>query len=83
MKGATDATTSKDGNVVIIREYEKAYLWKSNSGKSVIDILRGQRCHINVGHNEQGESIALNPDGKSYFTHSEHVNQILWKFTIN
>ena len=88
MKGATDATVSADGQVIVIREYGKAYLWPRNSsnyGKSVVDILRssGQKCQVEVGENRQGESVALSPDGKSYFTHSEYVNQKIWRFDIN
>ena len=87
MKGATDATVSADGQVIIIREYSKAYLWPRNSGnqgKSVVDILRSnsKKCQVGVGSNRQGESVALSPDGKSYFTHSEYVNQVIWKFDI-
>ena len=87
MTDATDATLSADGQVIVIREYGKAYLWPrdtSNQGKSVVDILRSddQKCQVEVGENKKGESVALSPDGTSYFTHSEYVNQNIWRFDI-
>lgn len=82
---ATDATSSKDGQVIIIRLYEGAFLWpRRNHQKdfSIVEILKEQECLISVGIQRQGESVALNPEGNSYFTHSEFVNQTLWKFDI-
>ena len=71
--------------VIIIRLYEGAFLWpRRNHQKdfSIVEILKEQECLISVGIQRQGESVALNPEGNSYFTHSEFVNQTLWKFDI-
>ena len=37
---------------------------------------------VNVGNQRQGESIALNPEGTFYLTHSEYVNETIWKYNI-
>ena len=90
-KGATDAAVSADGQVIVIREYNKAYLWpsdSSNRGKSVVDILRsrvkGCQFQPSVGeYNRQGESVALSPDGKSYFTHGKYSRSNIYRFDIH
>ena len=112
---ATDATSSKDGQVryknlvlhhfqgyimhlveielaiyfflqvIIIRKYWNAFLWprrKNQHKYSIVDILKQKACEISVGHQKQGESVALAPDGKYYYAHSEHQNQPFWKFHI-
>ena len=76
-----------DGQVIIIRLYIGAFLWprrpdRTNKGR-IVDILRDEdHCFINVGLQRQGESVALDLIGNSYFTHSEHVNQTIWKYDI-
>ena len=47
-----------------------------------MDILKEEQCLINVGIQKQGESVALNLEGSSYFTHSEHVNQTILEFDV-
>ena len=82
---ATDATTSADGQVAIIRTYIGAFLWPRktrNTRRTLIDILREEECLASVGMQKQGESVALNPIGTSYFTHSEFVNQTIWQYDI-
>ena len=84
---ATDATTSADGQVLIIRLYVGAFLYPRRMDRpddvSLVDILRDEtECLVSVGMQRQGESVALNPDGTSYFTHSEHVNQPIWRYDI-
>ena len=71
--------------VIIIRLYEGAFLWPRRNNRkdsSIVEILKEQECLISVGIQRQGESVALDPKGNSYFTHSEFVNQTLWKFDI-
>jgi hypothetical protein len=83
---ATDAATSTDGQVIIVRLYFGAFLWprrpRHSSKSSIVDILREEECIVSVGIQQQGESVALNDLGTSYFTHSEHVNQSIWQYDI-
>ena len=81
---ATDATSSADGQVVIIRMYEGAFLWpRTPNSKGIVDKLReDQECLVSVGMQKQGESVALNPSGTSYFTHSEFINQDIYRYDI-
>ena len=83
---ATDATTSADGQVVIVRLYVGAFFWprrpRQSSKSTIVDILREEECLVSVGMQRQGESVALNPLGTSYFTHSEFVNQSIWQYDI-
>ena len=71
---------------MIIRTYYKAYLWQRGSRsteRSILEILRDQNfCEVNVGNQRQGESIALNPEGTFYLTHSESVNETIWRYNI-
>ena len=55
---------------------------RTNGKDSIIDILKEKECLVSVGIQQQGESVALNPEGTSYFTHSEFVNQTIWKYDI-
>ena len=71
----------------MIRTYTGAYLWprrknRTSSKNSIIDILKERECLVSVGIQRQGEGVALNPEGTSYFTHSEFVNQTIWKYDI-
>ena len=83
---ATDAAISTDGQVIIVRLYFGAFLWprrpRHSSKSSIVDILREEECIVSVGIQQQGESVALNDLGTSYFTHSEHVNQSIWQYDI-
>ena len=45
-------------------------------------VLREPECFVSVGIHTQGESVALNSEGTSYFSHSESVNQPILKFDI-
>ena len=84
IRNATDATSSADGQVVIIRQYVGATLWpRTARSKSILDKLRDdQGCWVSVGEQRQGESVALNPLGTSYFTHSEFVNEHIYRRDI-
>ena len=81
---ATDASTSADGQVIIIRMYQGAFLWPRKGGRasSIVDKLRTQECLVSVGMQRQGESVALNPSGTSYYTHSEYVNEKIYRYDI-
>ena len=71
--------------VIIIRQYHDAFFWprqKYQEDYSILEILKQKECRISVGYQEQGESVALVPEGNSYYAHSEHVNQPFWKFDI-
>ena len=80
---ATDASASADGQVIIIRMYQGAFLWpRGDRESSIVDKLRGQECLVSVGMQRQGESVALNPSGTSYYTHSEYVNENIYRYDI-
>ena len=49
----------------------------------MLEILKDKNfCEVNVGNQRQGESIALNPEGTHYLTHSEYVNETIWMYDI-
>ena len=80
---ATDATSSADGQVLIIRMYVGAFLWpRTSRSKSIVEKLRNPECLVSVGMQRQGESVALNPSGSSYYTHSEFVNENIVRYDI-
>ena len=62
---ATDATSSADGQVLIIRMYVGAFLWpRTSRSKSIVEKLRNPECLVSVGMQRQGESVALYPSGQ-------------------
>ncbi|WP_373492910.1 hypothetical protein [Aquiflexum sp.] len=74
---ATAGTVSKDGNEVLIKNYDRIFYWKRNDNESFIDMI--QRVPALAPYNPaeaQGEAVCFDHQG-GYFTLSEFSNSIV------
>jgi len=80
---ATGADISSSGELIIIRSYNRASIWKRGPEQSVAEALaEGGRPVLVPGPpvEPQGEAIALTPDAVSYYTLGEGLAQPLFRF---
>ena len=52
---------------MIVRMYNKAFMWYKNGKQSIVDAMKESHCTVETGYQRQGESIALNPEGTAYY----------------
>ena len=78
----TDATSTPDNKKILARSYAYNILYTTSERVRIVDVLNYETpCRAPlVNELQQGESIALTPDGTSYYVHSEGVGQDLVKF---
>jgi hypothetical protein len=67
----TGADVSSDGSLVAVRTYTDVWLWDRAAGRSVPEAMAGEPCQAPAAAEQQGESVALDPDGRGYTTVSE------------
>jgi len=80
---ATAGDIDASGRLIVVRTYNKALLWERAEGESVAEALAGASVStpiVGAPDEPQGEAIAFGPDGKSYFTLSEGIEQPLVRF---
>jgi hypothetical protein len=58
----TGGSVSRSGNVVALRPYTEAYLYRAPGG-DIPAALRSKPVHISLPNEVQGEAIAIEPDG--------------------
>jgi hypothetical protein len=66
----TAGDVSEDGSTVVLRSYDRAYVFQRHGGESVARTLRRRPCVAGadlIGEG-QGESLALTPDGRAFYT---------------
>ncbi|EOZ96984.1 putative integral membrane protein, putative [Indibacter alkaliphilus LW1] len=74
---ATAGTVSKDGMEVLIKNYDRIYYWKRNSGQSFLDLMSTKPSIAPYNPTEaKGEAICFDHDG-GYYTLSEFSNAII------
>ncbi len=74
----TDASVTRAGDAILLRNYGGADLWRRRPGEPLWRALLSPPCPIPVATEPQGEAIAFSLDGRGYFTISENVSQPLW-----
>ncbi len=62
---------SADGQKILIKNYWTVYYWEREKGESIPDALQRKPLTLPYNPEPQGEAIAFDPKGKSYFTLSE------------
>jgi hypothetical protein len=72
----TAGDISSDGQEIIIKTYEKVFLWTRVPGQSMADAFRQPPIRIPYTPEPQGEAIAWLPHGGGYYTLSESQNQV-------
>ena len=78
------AATAGDiaADAIVVRTYGNAQLWPIAPGASVAEAFAEPPCAASLPFEIQGESLALAPDGRSYFTVSEGLQQTISRISI-
>jgi hypothetical protein len=68
--------------LVVLRTYDRAFVWTRRAGESIAHALRRKPCTAGASliDEGQGESIALARDGRSFWTLPEGPNPILRRY---
>jgi hypothetical protein len=66
----TAGDVSADGRTVVIRTYDRAFVWSRRPGESLVATLRRRACtaRADLLVEGQGESLALTRDGRAFYT---------------
>ena len=78
-RSVTAADASADGARVVIRTYNRVFTFVGLPGTPVADLLASVPYSTTAPADLQGEAIALTPDGLSYYTLGEGLDQPLWR----
>lgn len=66
---------SKDGQEILLKNYDHVFYWKRLTGESIEDALKRSPEKLPYTPEPQGESIAFDPGGTGYYTISERKNK--------
>lgn len=66
----TAGDVSADGRTIVLRTYDRAYVWRRRAGETVTGALRRRPCTAGADllTEGQGEAIALTRDGRAFLT---------------
>lgn len=74
----TAGDISAQGDLIIVRTYTEAFIWRRSPGMSIAEAFAGDPCMVSTETEPQGEGIGFAVDGSGYFTISESANQPLY-----
>jgi hypothetical protein len=73
---ATAGDISADGKEILIKTYDKVFLWTREESESIADAFMQQPVRLKYTPEPQGEAITFHPNGIGYYTLSETRNNI-------
>jgi hypothetical protein len=78
----TAGDIAADGRTIVLRSYDRAFVWTRGRGESVATALRREPCVAGAGllAEGQGESLALTRDGRAFYTVPEGPNPPLRRY---
>jgi hypothetical protein len=79
---ATAADIAADRKAIGIRTYGGVHLWPLGPEQTVADALAGKPCRGPVPFEAQGETLAIQPDDRGYFTVAEGPGAALHHDTV-
>lgn len=74
---------SADGSQVLIKNYWVIYYWSRMEGETLEEALSRKAVLLPYEPEPQGEAIAFEPEGETYFTLSEkklRINPVLYRY---
>jgi hypothetical protein len=77
----TGGDMSRDGSLIAIRSYGAVWVWARPPDATMADVFATQPCEAPSIAEQQGEAIALDPDGRGYVSTSEGANPPLHHFS--
>ncbi len=81
----TAADMSSDGRQILIKNYDDIYYWERKPGETLVACLKKVPLRLNYKKEMQGEAIAWDKEGKSFFTLSEKVGNkipVLYRYGL-
>lgn len=81
-QAVTAGDIAADGRTIILRSYGSAFVWERAESESLATALKRQPCIVkaNLIEEGQGETIALSPDGRAFYTMPEGANPVLRRY---
>jgi len=81
-EAVTAGDVSADGRTIVLRTYDRALVWSRRRGESLSAALRREPCAAGADllGEGQGETLALTPDGRSFFTVPEGLRPALRRY---
>jgi hypothetical protein len=78
----TAGDVSADGRTIVLRSYDKAYVWARRGRESLARALRRKPCvaAANLAPEGQGEALALSRDGRTFWTVPEGPRPALRRY---
>jgi hypothetical protein len=67
------ADISRDGNEVLIKNYNNIYYWKKSDNESLAKLVRTPPIDLDYDREPQGESVAWATDGSGFYTLGENA----------
>lgn len=69
-EAVTAASLSEDGRTIVLRTYDRAYVWRRARGQSIAAALARRPCtaRADLLREGQGEAIALAGNGRAFYT---------------
>jgi hypothetical protein len=64
---------SRDGNEILLRNYDNIYYWKKTGDESIADLLKKDPIELYYEREPQGESVAWAQDGSGFYTLGENA----------
>ena len=78
----TSAALSPDGTQLVVRNYLSAKIYTKTGTQSWTDALQSTPCRLPLPLQQQGETLAFSPEGKSLWTVSEGAKQTLYEIQL-
>jgi len=79
---ATGGDISPDGQMIIVRNYFSASVWRRPKDAPLWMAFEGRECKVPLILERQGEAICFDANGAGYYTTSEHKNQPIYYFPM-
>ncbi len=78
----TAGDVSADGRTIVLRSYDRAFVWTRKRGESLAQALRRTPCtaDANLLVEGQGEALALTRDGRAFYTVPEGARPLLRRY---
>nr|MBA3748784.1 hypothetical protein [Solirubrobacterales bacterium] len=78
----TGGDISADGRTIVLRSYDKTFVWRREKGESIPDALDKEHCsgRADLRLEGIGEALALNRDGSAFYTVAEGTNPQIWRY---
>ena len=73
---ATAGDISADGKGILVKTYDKVFLWTRTEGETIGDAFMRQPLRVAYTPEMQGEAIAFPQDGSGYYTLSESLGGV-------